>query len=70
MRYIWKEEEETYRLVHFNNQHHHLPESSLNNELSNFIENLPLSMELATARKIATNKFKISSSKFYHAYKK
>jgi hypothetical protein len=38
--------------------------------LAKFIQDLPLGVELATARNIAMKQLNISASKFYHAYNK
>jgi hypothetical protein len=70
MRYKFIEGEQHYRLTHFNNVHVHQTAEDVNADLKKFIQDLPLSIELATARKIAMNKFKITSSKFYHTYQR
>jgi hypothetical protein len=35
-----------------------------------WIEKLPLNMELATAKNIAVDNFHVSASKFYHTYQR
>ena len=70
LRYKYVPDEERYQLKVFNNQHTHSYSENLTKELQRFVNDLPISIELATVRKIAMSRFKISASKFYHNYAK
>ncbi|MBP9839128.1 MAG: hypothetical protein KBC84_10505 [Proteobacteria bacterium] len=70
MSFKWCGEEELYRLNAFNNIHNHKYEFGMEQQYLDWIEKLPLNMELATAKDIALKNFHVSASKFYHTYQR
>jgi hypothetical protein len=70
MSFKWCPEEELYKLNNFNNVHDHKYEFESEQMYLNWMESLPLNMELATAKEIATKNFNVSPSKFYHTFQR
>jgi hypothetical protein len=70
MSFKWCGEEELYKLNNFSNIHSHKYEYEQEQLYLDWIEKLPLNMELATAKEIAVNNFNVSPSKFYHTFQR
>lgn len=69
LRYKYNIRNHLYNLTKSFNQHRHPVKTNWRkNRIRSFIENIPSSMDLSSARKITTRELNISSSMFYYHY--